>query len=230
MSAPVGTDGGAARPGAPPPFGASPHPGEPSRAARLIGLLPVILLAALGLMAALVAWRVAIAGSAASDADRAALTAARALSAETIEAEALVARTTEAWLDYERNRRRAEALEAAGFPADALRYRKEATTHWFLVRPEYLGEGEVYESDEHRAAVLEEASASEDLDPGPHLVAADREYRRVDQLLLAAVILGIALPPATFAELTHGRARVVSGLLAAGILAVGVGILALAWA
>jgi hypothetical protein len=180
-------------------------------------------------MAAVVAWRVSVAGSFASDADRAALGAARQLSAEIVKAEGLVARTTEAWLDYERSRRRAEALEEAGFHADARRYRREATTHWFLVRPEYLDESAVYDADQHRVAVLQEAGSEVDLDPAPHLAVANAEYARIQQLLTAAFVIALALPLATLAELTSGRWRGVSAIAGSAVFAVGCALVLLAW-
>ena len=142
---------------------------------------------------------------------------------------ALVARTTEAWLDYERARRRAEVLEAAGFHADALRFRNEATTHWFLVRPEYLDASDSYDAEQHRAAFLQEAATRADVDPAPHFAVADAEYGRIQRLLVAAFVIALALPFATLAELTRGRWRAGAGLLGTLIFGLGVGFVALGW-
>jgi hypothetical protein len=146
-----------------------------------------------------------------------------------VAAEALVARTTEAWLDYERARRRADALEAAGFHSDALRFRNEATTHWFLVRPEYLDASDAYDAEQHRAAILQEAATRADVDPTPHFVLADAEYARIERLLVAAVVIALALPLATLAELTRGRWRVAAGSFGALVFVVGLALVALGW-
>lgn len=199
------------------------------RTSSLGSLLPAVLLAALGLVGAVVAWRVATAGSAAGDEDRAALSAARERASAMVNAEQQVAQTTGAWLDYERGQRRAAALDAAGFHDEGLQERQIATAHWFLVRPEYLGVTGTYDPAKHRAALLQEVAATSDIDPAPHEQAADREYRHVKELLLAAFVIVLALPLATFAEVSRGRWRLAAGVLGLAVLCGGVALVSAAW-
>jgi hypothetical protein len=199
------------------------------RATALGNLLPAILLAALGLLGAVVAWRVATAGSAAGDEDRAALTAARERASATVTAEQQIAQTTGAWLDYERGQRRAAALDAAGFHDEALQERQVATSHWFLVRPEYLDTQDVYDPEQHRAAILQAAATGSDIDPSAHEIAADAEYARVHELLIAAFIIVLALPLATFSEVSRGRWRLVTGVGGLVAMVVGASLVAAAW-
>jgi hypothetical protein len=210
--------------GPPPPRGSHRR-----RASSLGNLLPAILLAALGLLGALVAWRVAAAGSAAGDQDRAALSAARDRASAVVSAEQQIAQTTGAWLDYERGQRRAAALDAAGFHDEALQERQVATSHWFLVRPEYVDAQQVYNPDQHRAAILQDAATGADIDPAKHEAAADAEYTRVHELLVAAFIIVLALPLATFAEFSRGRWRLASGVLGLAVLVVGASLVAVSW-
>lgn len=211
------------------PAAPTPPGGRPRRTSSLGNLLPAILLAALGLLGALVAWRVAAAGSAAGDQDRAALTAARDRASATVAAEQQIAQTTGAWLDYERGQRRAAALDGAGFHDEALQERQVATAHWFLVRPEYLDDQDVYNPDQHRAAILQGAASGSDIDPVAHEAAADAEYARVHELLVAAFLIVLALPLATFAELSRGRWRLASGVTGLAVLLVGASLVAVSW-
>jgi hypothetical protein len=192
-------------------------------------VLPALLLAAIGLLGAVAAWRVATAGSVSGDADRAALAAARTRAASEVAAEQQIAQTTAAWLDFERSERRADALDAGGFHEEALQERQVATAHWFLVRPEYLGRDDVYEPERHRSAELAAASSRYDIDPAPHEQEADREYARISDLLVAALVIVLALPLATLAEVSRGRWRLGSAMVGSVILTIGVALLSAAW-
>ena len=157
---------GAARPNR--PGGASDR--SPSHFA-----IPV-LLAALGLAGALVAWRVAVASDAAAGESAAGLAAARAGGTAVILSEVAVARMMEAWLDYERARRRAVALEAAGYPTTALRDATRAASHYVLVVDDYLDPGGQFDPERMREAMIAEAASREDHDAARHFALADADY------------------------------------------------------
>ena len=211
-----------------PPVRPDPPPAPPERHDRF-GLAIPILLAALGLAAALIAWRGGVSAGAAEDANRAGLDAARAQAASAVTNEGLVARTLEAYLDYERSRRRAEALAAAGFQDRALLERKLASSHWFLVEPDYLDQAGQFQVDRQRAALMADDASDTDLDAGPHFAVADVEYARLRTLIVAGVLVAFALPFLTMAEFTSGRLRIGGMLAGAAFFAVGLGIGALAW-
>ena len=185
----------------------SDDPGRPPARSDRFGLAIPIFLAALGLAAAVIAWRGGVAANAADDATRAGLDAARERSASVIVNEGLVARTIEAFLDYERSRLRAEALDAAGLHEQALLERKAATSHWFLVEPDYLDQAGDLQPDRQRAALLADDASQADVDPAPHFAVADAESARIRSLIVAGVVLVFALPFLTLAEITSGRLR-----------------------
>ncbi|OGN86757.1 MAG: hypothetical protein A2X23_06195 [Chloroflexi bacterium GWC2_73_18] len=180
------------------------------------------LLGALGLAGALIAWRVGVAGSAASDATGDVLDATRLRGAQVMIGEGYITRTGEAYLDYERARRRADALAAAGLPEAAQAYRKEAASHWFLVRPEYLDPQGEYDPDRHRDAWLADAASREDLEPTPHLDRAEAEEQRMVDLLRAGLVVALGLPFLTVAQVTRGRLRLGTAAAGAALLAAGV--------
>jgi hypothetical protein len=213
---------------APVPAPPEPPPPVPGRRNRF-GLAIPILLAALGLAAALTAWRGGVAAGAADDANRAGLDAARAQATSAVVNEGLVARTLEAYLDYERSRRRAEALDAAGFHDRALLERKLASSHWFLVQPDYLDQTGQFQVDRHRAALMADDASDTDLDPAPHFAAADAEYARIRTLIVAGVLVAFALPFLTMAEFTSGRLRLGGMVAGTAFFALGLGVGALAW-
>lgn len=165
------------------------------------------MLAAIGLAAALIAWRTSVAAGAADGAAGAGLDAARQRAASVIIGEGLTARTTEAYIDFERSRRRAELLDADGQAAIAQLARMEATSHWFLVRPEYLAADGAYEPDRQRAALLAADEQRIDIQPEPHFAVADLEQARIRNLLVAGILIALALPFLTIAEVTRGRLR-----------------------
>ena len=149
---------------------------ESGRAGRqevLPTLIP-ILLAALGLTAALIAWRAGAAISEADDANRAGLDAARARSAATVVNESLTTRTLEAFLDYERARRRAAALAGENLGDEAQLDRMIATAHWFLVDPAFIDRDGNFQPDDQRDALMADAVQDADLDPEPHFAAAEK--------------------------------------------------------
>ena len=160
---------------------------------RLSLLIPA-LLAAIGLAAALVAWRASGAAGAADAATQAGLDAARQRAASVVVGEGLTARSTEAYVDFERASRRANLLAEDGRTGEALLARMEAVSHWFLVRPEYLAPDGSYQPDRQRAALLAADEATRDIQPEPHFAAADLEYARIRSLLMAGVLIGLALP------------------------------------
>lgn len=204
-------------------------PERSPRGSDRFGLAIPILLAALGLAAALIAWRGGVAANDAEDASRAGLDAARQRSASVIVNEGLVARTVEAFLDYERSRRRAEALDAAGHHEQALLERKLATSHWFLVAPDYLDAAGDLQPDRQRAALLADDASQADIDPAPHFAAADAEYARIRGLIVAGVVLAFALPFLTLAEITARRLRLFGFLAGGAFFAGGLVLAAVAW-
>ena len=207
---------------------AAPDPESTSN--NRLGLVLAILLAALGLMGALTAWRVGLAGDTASDAAQAALLVSRARAAAEVSAEGTINQTMTAWIDYERNTRRAEDLRSYGINDEALRADMAAAAHWFAVRPEYINTDGQYDPARHRAALMAEAASREDLDPAPHLAAAESEEARIAALLAAGVVLGLALPIVTLGELTaRRRLRLASALAGAVVLSIGSGMVVLAW-
>ncbi len=186
---------------------------------RLRLLIPAMLVA-IGLAAALIAWRTSIAASAADAATEAGLTAARQRAASVIVGEGLTARSTEAYVDFERARRRANLLEGNAQAEAALLSRMEARGHWFLVRPEYLAPDGAYLPDRQRAALIAANEQRIDIKPDRHFVAADREYARIRSLLLAGIVISLAFPFLTVAEMVRGRLRgatVVAGSVVFGL-------------
>lgn len=207
----------------------APDPAPPTAGRDRFGLVIPMFLAALGLAAALIAWRGGVAANAAQDASRAGLDAARERSASVIINEGLTARSLEGFLDYERSRRRAEALDAAGLTDQALLERKQATSHWFLVQPEYLDAQGQLQPDRQRAALLADDATQADLDPGPHFAVADAEYARIRDLILAGVVVALALPFLTVAEISRGRVRLLGVFTGAGFFGIGLVLAAIAW-
>jgi hypothetical protein len=187
------------------------------------------MLAAIGLAAALIAWRTSVAAGAADAATEAGLTAARQHAATMIVSEGLTARSTEAYVDFERARRRANLLEETTQPEAALLSRMEARGHWFLVRPEYLAPDGAYLPDRQRAALVAANEQRIDIKPDRHFVTADLEYARIWSLLLAGIVISLAFPLLTVAEITRGRIR--SATVAAGgaVFSLGAVLAAVAW-
>lgn len=188
-----------------------------------------VLLAALGLAAAVIAWRAGVAGNIADDANRSGLDAARERAASVIINEGFTARATEAYLDYERSRQRAEALAAAGVSDDALLNRMEAAGHWFLVRSEYIDRNGQFQPNQQRAALLADDEQQKDIQPLAHFEAADSEYSRLRGLIGAGIVVALALPFLTVAEIGRGRLRIVSVLTGVGIFLVGLVLAVVAW-
>lgn len=194
-----------------------------------LGILIPAMLAAIGLAAALIAWRTSVAAGAADAATQAGLNAARQRAASVIVGEGLTARTTEAYVDFERARRRAELLDEGGQAAIAQLARMEATSHWFLVRPEYLAPDGAYEPDRQRAAIIAADEQRIDIQPAPHFATADLEQARIRNLLVSGILIALALPFLTIAEVSRGRLR--GGTLAGGtaVFALGVVLASAAW-
>jgi hypothetical protein len=204
---------------------------SPARGRGRFGLDVVVplLLAAFGLSAALIAWRATVAAAAIDDANQAGLTAARLRSSSGIVSEGITARTIEAYTDFERGRRRGELLAADHEDADAQLARMEATSHWFLVFPEYLDRAGAYDADLHRAALLAGEESRRDIRPEPHFATADAETARLQALILAGIVVALALPFLTLAEIGRGRLRGGGAVMGAGLLLAGVAIAAVVW-
>lgn len=190
--------------------------------------IPVVL-AALGLVGALVAWRVAAAGEAAASESSAGVAATRARGTAVILSEVAVARAMEAWLDYERSRRRALALEAAGYPTTALRDSTQAASDYLLVVDEYLDPDGRFDPERMREAKIAEAASREDHDSARHFAAADAEHARVRQLTSAGILLTGSLPLLTLAEVTRGRLRRLGVVAGIGLFGVALVLALLAW-
>jgi hypothetical protein len=206
---------------------AAPGSGRAGRREVLPTLIP-ILLAALGLTAALIAWRAGDAISQADDANRAGLDAARARSAATVVNESLTTRTLEAFLDYERARRRAAALAAANLEEDAQLDRMIATAHWFLVEAAFIDRDGNFQPDAQREALMADAVQDADLDPAPHFAAAEKAWTTLSGLILAAIVMAVALPFLTLAQVTTGRLRIVGTLIGSVTMAAGIALMAVA--
>lgn len=191
---------------------------------------PTILLAALGLFGALLAWRVAVAGSTAGDANDAGLDAARARSAAIVANEGLISQSREAWLDYERARRRAEALVAAGQGPTGDEYYKVSAANYFFLRTDYLDKNGVYDPDAQRAGLLADAESQQDLDFDTDFNLADDLNDKINGLTLAGFIAAIGLPFLTVAEATRDRRRVFPTFVGAGTLVAAVVLAVLSWA
>ncbi|NJD28026.1 MAG: hypothetical protein FIA92_06975 [Chloroflexi bacterium] len=204
-------------------------PSRPSPKRDRLEILIPALLAALGLAAALIAWRASVASNAAGEASGAGLAAARQRAISSIIGEGITARTIEAYLDYERARRQAEMLASEGFDPEAQLARMEATSHWFLVRPEYLDRAGAFQPDRQRAALLAADEARVDINPDSHFEAAEIEQARIRALLMAGIVLALALPFLTLAEITRGRPRVGGTVAGAAIFSVGIVLAAAAW-
>jgi len=198
------------------------EPGPP-RGRRLGAVVFPLLLAALGLAGALIAWRVASASDAAGGASGAGVAAVRAKAALVSATEARIAVALDGWLEYERARQRAEALEAAGYPRTALRDRTEAAANFFLMGGDvqYLDAAGQLDPERMREALLSEGASREDLDPGPHFAIADAEYDRVRWLVGSGLLIAGALPLVTLAEVTRGRLRAIGAAAGAGLLLAG---------
>jgi hypothetical protein len=224
---------GSAVPPVPPPAlsveeleGAGPVEGGPpvdgGRGRRRFDSLPAILLAALGLVAAVIAWRVGVSSNIADDANRAGIDASRARAAAVIAIEGTTARSVEAYLDYERDRMRAEALADAGSNDQALANRMAAAAHWGSVDNQYVDRNGQFQPDQERAALLASREQDTDIQPLAHFEAADAEYLRLNALILAGVVVAFALPFLTLAEIGRGRLRGFGLLVGAGVFGAGI--------
>ena len=201
---------------------------DPVRRDRLRLVIPAML-AGIGLAAALIAWRTSVAAGAADAATEAGLTAARQRAASVIVGEGLTARSTEAYIDFERARRRANLLDQDQQAEAALLARMEASGHWFLVRPEYLAPDGAYQPDQQRAALLAADEQRIDIQPDRHFEVADLEYARIRNLLIAGILIALALPLLTLAEVARGRIRGTTVVAGGVVFALGAVLAAVAW-
>jgi hypothetical protein len=80
-----------------------------------------------------------------------------------------------------------------------------------------------------RTALLNEAASREDLDPDPHFARADAAYGQVRWLVGAGLLIVVALPFLTLAELTRGRLRRFGAIAGTGLLASGVLLAIVGW-
>jgi hypothetical protein len=201
-----------------------------SRADRMLPFVLALMLAALGLMGALIAWRVGTSSDAASDATLQGLIVTRARAAQEAAAQSVVSQTSEAWLAYESERLRAESLRADGFPDAALEAAERASAHWFLVHPEYLDSAHGYDTTAHHDAIMAEAASRADLDAAPHFAVARVEEARIRELLLVGILLAAALPLLTIAGVTAGRRRWVATAAGSVVFVSGVLAMIVVWA
>jgi hypothetical protein len=226
----MGDPGGPFTPTPPPPPPVHPAEHHRDRGDRgRLGIVVPVLLAALGLVAAVIAWRAGVAGSTADDANRSGLDATRERAASQIINEGLTSRATEAYLDYERDRQRAEALAAAGVNDEALLNRMQAAGHWFLVQPEYIDGTGQFQPKQQFAALMADDEQQKDLQPLAHFDTADAEYGRLRGLIGAGIVVAIALPFLTLAEIGRGRLRIGSVVLGVGILLAGIVLAVMTW-
>lgn len=204
--------------------------GTVKRPSERVGTVVAVGLALVGLLGALIAWRVVDLGTEAGDASRSALSAARERSEALLAAEARVSLTYAAWLTYELDRRRADALREAGHLDVAAREDKAASAHWGFVDPEYIDPDGLYQPDDHVDGIVAGQATQVDLEAAPHLAAATAAEARTTNLALIAVLIAGALPLLTAAEVGGGRVRLVTGIGGAALLAAGVVALAVSWA
>ena len=137
-------------------------------------------------------------------------------------------RTLEAFLDYERARRRAAALAAADLGDEAQLDRMIATAHWFLVNATFIDRDGNFQPDAQRQALMADAVQDADLDPAPHFATADRAWITLSSLILSAIVVALALPFLTLAQVTTGRLRVAGTLIGSVTLAAGIALMAMA--
>lgn len=200
------------------------------RRSERVGTVVAVGLALVGLFGALIAWRVVDLGTQAGDASRSAVSAARERSEALLAAEARVSLTYAAWLTYELDRRRADALREAGHLDVAAREDKAASAHWGFVDPEYIDPDGLYQPDDHVDGIVAGQATQVDLEAAPHLAAATAAEARTTNLALIAVVIAGALPLLTAAEVGRGRVRFVTGIGGAALLATGIVALAVSWA
>lgn len=200
------------------------------RRSERVGTVVAVGLALVGLLGALIAWRVVDLGTQAGDASRSAVSAARERSEALLAAEARVSLTYAAWLTYELDRRRADALREAGHLDVAAREDKAASAHWGFVDPEYIDPDGLYQPDDHVDGIVAGQATQVDLEAAPHLAAATAAEARTTNLALIAVVIAGALPLLTAAEVGRGRVRFVTGIGGAALLATGIVALAVSWA
>jgi hypothetical protein len=205
----------------PPPADEPPILADGGRGRRL-DALPAIMLAALGLVAAVIAWQAGLSSNIADDANRAGIDASRQRAQAIITIEGTTARSVEAYLDFERNRMRAEALAAAGSDDEALANRMQAAAHWGSVDNQYVDRNGQFQPAQERAALLASKEQEVDIQPLAHFEAADAEYVRLNALILAGVVVAFALPFLTLAEIGRGRLRAFSLLVGSGIFGAGI--------
>jgi hypothetical protein len=105
----------------------------------------------------------------------------------------------------------------------------EATSHWFLVPPEYLDRNGQFQAAQEQAALLADTEANNDIQPLPHFSAADAEYDRLRGLIGAGLVVALALPFLTLAEIGKGRLRVVAVLAGTALFGAGLVLATIAW-
>jgi hypothetical protein len=221
----------ASDPGANPPP-PPPPPGAPERERSGRGwleIVPPVLLAALGLVAAVIAWRVGVAGNIADDANRAGIEATRQRALTLIQDEGRTARSMDAFLDFSRAEQRADLLSRANVDDQAQANRMAAIAHYGFVDTQYVDRNGEFQPDQERAALLAGAEQDVDIQPLAHFNTADAAYVHLDGLILAGIVVALALPFLTLAEVGRGRLRGFAILIGTGIFGAGVVLAVLAW-
>ncbi len=192
-----------------------------AESAERLGAVIAVGLAFVGLLGALLGWRVVQLGDAAGGESASALGATRERNGAVLAAETEVADSHAAWVAYELSRRRAIELRDAGHTEAALREDKAAAAHWGFVDGQYIGPDDLYRPEDHRAGVVARYAERTDLGPEPHLASAAAVEERGLSLSLIGVLVAAALPFLTLAEVARGRFRLIAAAFGGALLAVG---------
>jgi hypothetical protein len=185
-----------------------------------------VLLAALGVTGAFITWRIGQLGNFAEDASRTALAARRERSASLVQAGTQVMQASGDWLGYELARRKADALRAAGQPAEALRWDREASSYWFGVPNADIALDGTFDRQAYLDALVAADTEGKDVEPDAHLDAAAAAQWHASRLGQLGFVLALILPVLTLAEITHRR-RLQLALVGGGAVGVVAGIVAL---
>lgn len=200
-----------------------------AEASERLGTVIAVGLAFVGLLGALLGWRVIQLGDEAGGASASALGATRERNGAVLAAETEVADSHAAWVAYELSRRRALELREAGHAEAALREDKAAAAHWGFVDGQYIGPDDLYRPEDHRSGVVARHAERTDLGPEPHLASAAATEGSALSLSLIGVLVAAALPFLTLAEVARGRIRLIAAALGGAILAVGAFAVVVLW-
>lgn len=194
-----------------------------------LGLVVAVLLALLGVLGAMVAWRMASAGNLAGNATRDALLAQERNGAVEVTASISALDGFGAWLDYETARYRGAALFNVHDDAESIRAYGEAAGHWAAVPREFLDLKGDLQVEAYQSSLVASGTAGR-AQPAELLARAVTAEAQTAGLGTAGMVLAAALPLLTAAEVVSRR-RARLGLAGAGmaVVAVGVVLMLLAW-